>query len=162
VSLIGDAALGLQMESSYPIEVYRLRQRGVHLAEVSCFATRSTGLLPSESFDTFVNVVAFTIQLARHRRVEQLLIAVHPDHEPFYRRLLGFRRFGGERSYPAVRGNLAVACMHDFAKLDRDRYPLYDLVYEVPYPMDEPIPLSAREREYFRHMLERESTRIAA
>jgi N-acyl amino acid synthase FeeM len=154
VSLIRDGKLGLQMEAIYGPEVNRLRHQGHRLAEVSCLATRAMELPPSEMFDIFVNVVAFTIQLARYQRVQQLLIAVHPDHEPFYRRLLGFRKIGPEKSYPAVRDNLAVACCHDFAQLDRKRYPLYDLVYDVSYTGLDTQRMSHAERNYFRAIVD--------
>lgn len=156
VSLIRDAELGLQMESIYGPEIARLRRSGQRLAEVSCFATQSCLLLPSEMLDVFLNLVAFTVQLARHHHVDQLVIAVHPAHEAFYRRLLGFRRIGPERCYPAVCDNLAVACGHEFARLDRQRYALYDLVYEVSYAPAELVgrPMGRAERRYFRGLIE--------
>jgi hypothetical protein len=155
VSLILDAKFGLQMETIYSPEVASLRKRGLRLAEVSCLAS-SRDLIPSDMFDIFVNVVAFTIQLARYRRVQQLLIAIHPDHEPFYRRLLGFRKIGSDRCYPAVRGNLAVACAHEFALLDRQPYPLHDVIYEVSYSSKamQSQPIGPIEREYFLRLID--------
>jgi hypothetical protein len=99
----------------------------------------------------FINLSALVIQHARRNGMDQLLIVVHPRHEQFYGRLLGFHRIGGERSYPMVCDKPAVACSHEFVRLDQQRYPLYDQIYGIPYAPWELMPQSMLpdELEYF-------------
>ncbi len=84
-------------------------------------------------------MISLTLQTARRRGVDRLLLAVHPRHAKVYQRLFGCVRCSDVREYAAVRGNPAVLCMHDFAALDRTRYPLFGQVYGpryTPWQMD--------------------------
>jgi hypothetical protein len=149
VSLISDGALGLPMESIYPSEVCQLRSQGYSLAEVSCLADRRRHL--TRTIPVFVNLNALLVQYARHHGIEKLLIAVHPRHERFYQRLLGFTRIGDEKSYPSVCDRPAVAACHDFIQLDKLRYSLYDRIYGYAYQKWEldRQPMSEADREFF-------------
>jgi hypothetical protein len=131
MTLIQDSGLGLPLEAVYRHEVLELRASGLRLAEVSSLADRPEALSRSRMFQVFVNLVGLLIRHARNQGVEQLLIAVHPRHEFFYKHFLGCERFGGVRAYPAVHNHLAVACRHDFVKLDESPYPLYEQIYEL-------------------------------
>lgn len=148
---ITDDALGLPADSIYESEFARLRGKGVCLAEISCLASRDGYFSQNKMFDVFVNLVALLFQSARASGVEQLVIAVHPRHGRFYQRLLGFRQIGELRSYESVRGNPAVALAHNFSRLDRAPYRLYDRIYGTTFHGWEllPQPISAVDRNYF-------------
>ena len=107
LSLIGDGDLGIPMESIYAKEVSQLRDQQICFGEVSCLADRREYV--ADFLPVFVNLSALVIQHARHNNMDQLLIVVHPRHERFYGRLLGFERIGNERSYPSVCDKPAVA-----------------------------------------------------
>ena len=81
-----------------------------------------------------------------------MLVAVHPKHEAFYRRLFGFRQIGKLKSYPTVGDRPAVAAAHDFARMDVERYQMYDQVYATRYSAWEllPRPMLEGDRRYFR------------
>jgi N-acyl amino acid synthase FeeM len=149
LSLIGDGEFGVPMESIYCDEVGKLRQQGNYFGEVSCLADRRQHL--PDFMPVFVNLSGLLIQHARHNGMDQLLIVVHPRHERFYGRMLGFERMAGERTYPTVCDKLAVACSHDFGRLDRLNYPLYDQIYGVTYSPWQlmPQPMLVDDREYF-------------
>jgi hypothetical protein len=93
------------MEHLYPEEVARRRAQGGLVAEASCLAERltATGAVSR----TAMEIIRFTLQCAVLRGVSELLIAVHPDHAKFYRRL-GWMAIGEERTYGAVCDNPAV------------------------------------------------------
>jgi hypothetical protein len=84
------------------------------------------------------------------------LLAVHPRHERYYSRVFGCKRIGDVKSYPSVLDNLAVACSHDFDRLDVERYPLYDRVYGTAYPPRklQRRPMLEPERQHFRPVTE--------
>jgi hypothetical protein len=149
VSLVCDGELGLPMEGIYGDEVDRLRRDGFHVAEVSALADRRRQL--SRTLPVFVPLMRLMVQTARHRGVDQLLVAVHPRHARFYQRFLSFDPVGGEKSYPLVRNNPAVALMLDFAKLDRERPVNYDTFFGAPLPAHQLAkqPLSEEDRWFF-------------
>jgi hypothetical protein len=150
LSLIGDGEMGIPMESIYGEEVREMRDRHVHFGEVSCLADRRHDVV--DFLPVFVSLSGLAVQHARHNGMDQLLIVVHPRHERFYGRLLGFERIGGEKSYPSVCDKPAVACNHQFDRLDQERYPLYDQIYGARYSPWEllPQPIWGADREYFR------------
>jgi N-acyl amino acid synthase FeeM len=150
LSLIGDGELGIPMEAIYADEVNELRNQGVHFAEVSCLADKRSHQI--RQLPVLTRLISLMLQYARYNRLDQVLLAVHPSHERYYNRFFGCRRFGELRSYPSVLGNPAVACTHEFARLDEQRYPMYDKVYGFLYS---PIqlqrqPMLQAEREHFR------------
>jgi N-acyl amino acid synthase FeeM len=154
LSLIGDGEHGVPMESIYPEEIQQLRDRNVQFGEVSCLADRRQYV--ADFLPVFVNLSGLVMQHARYNGIKQLLIVVHPRHERFYGRLLGFERIGSEKSYPSVCDKPAVACKHQFDRLDQRRYPLYDQIYGATYSAWEllPQPMLAADRDYFRPAME--------
>ena len=133
LTLVRDAEFGLPLDSLFADEVDDMRARGVRLAEVSCLATRGDLLDKKARFEMFVRMISLTLQTARRRGVQRLLLAVHPRHAKVYQRLFGCVRCSDVKEYAAVQGNPAVLCMHDFAALDRTRYPLFDQIYGPNY-----------------------------
>jgi hypothetical protein len=149
VSLVCDGELGLPMEGIYGDEVHRLRQQGFHVAEVSALADRRRQM--SRTLPVFVPLMRLMVQTARRRGVDQLLVAVHPRHARFYQRFLSFDPVGGEKSYPQVRNNPAVALTLDFAKLDQLHPVNYDTFFGAPVPEYQLVrhPLSEEDRWFF-------------
>jgi hypothetical protein len=114
-----DSRIGLPMDAAYPRELAALRAPGRRLAEVGALsvapAHRRTGLVH------LVNKLM--MRVAREcLAVDDLVIAVHPRAEDFYRGALLFERVGAPRVYPGLTAQaLAVALKLDLATL-RARY----------------------------------------
>ena len=105
MSVVRDGELGLPMESVYPEEVAGLRLRKLTLAEVSCLAETHDSAANAQS--ARFQLMPLVAQLACHRGVDQLLIAVHPRHARFYQRFMGFDVLGEERRYEQASGKPA-------------------------------------------------------
>jgi hypothetical protein len=153
-TLVGDGDLGLPIESVYGEEVARLRQRGVRCAEVSCLADRRKQL-NGEFFSCFIELSRMVVQYSHRRGLDGLLVAAHPKHGRFYRRLMGFTAVGGEKSYPAVRNRPAVALYLDFAGLPKTRPDCHKLFFDNPFPSWQlrSRPISKTERSHFEPMI---------
>jgi hypothetical protein len=150
-TLICDDTLGLPLETLYPTEISQRRSRDRYLAEVSCLASLDGYFDQQKMIDLFLRLLSLLIQSARANGVDQLVVAVHPRHARFYQRLMGCRQFGDLKPYECVRGNPAVALDHDFARLDREPYPLYDRIYRDRFAAWELAhqPMPEDDREYF-------------
>lgn len=155
VSLVGDGDLGLPMESLFPQEVDNMRLQGIRMAEVSCLASSIDPEKKRLRFDTLVGMISLLIQTARNRGIDRLMLAVHPKHAKVYERLFGCVRCSDVKEYAAVRGNPAVLCYHDFAELDKKRYPLYDQIYGPVYAPWQiaGAPMSKAEKIFFESFL---------
>ncbi len=139
VSLVRDAEFGLPLDSLFADEVDQMRADGIRLAEVSCLACDGESSNKQQRFEMLVKMISLTLQTARRRGVERLLLAVHPRHAKVYQRLFGCVPCSDVKQYAAVQGNPAVLCMHDFKHLDRTGYPLYHQIYHpryAPWQMD--------------------------
>lgn len=117
VALIADTALQLPCDELYGAELAAFRAGGRRLAEVSALAVgeawRGPGLAVMRALVRAVGVYGREIA-----RVDDLCIAVHPRHAPFYERRLRFERFGGLKRYDAVNGAPAVGLRLDLHGLD--------------------------------------------
>jgi len=132
VTLVRDGELGLPMEAVYEREVSRRRAEGLRLAEVSCLADRHQDL--RRSLPAVIRLMGLMAQYAVRRGVDQLLIAVHPRHAPFYRRFTAFVPFGGMRTYGAVCDKPAVALALDLNRAPTDHARLYKRFLGNPFP----------------------------
>ncbi len=94
-----DRVEGLLADHLYPTEVQRLRTEGRRLCEMVRFAVE--GSVNCTHLFAALFHVAF-IFAYRLNECSDLLIEVNPRHVPFYRRLLNFQPFGGERINPRV------------------------------------------------------------
>jgi len=155
VTLVRDGLYGLPLESLFEDEVERMRSQGIRLAEVSCLAHSNEEIDSRERFNTFVRGISLLLQTARRRKVDQLLLAVHPRHAKVYERLFGCERCSDTKEYAAVKGNPAIMCKHDFAKLDQTGYPLFKQMDGKPYDpwqMDG-TKMSDIEKHYFEQFI---------
>jgi hypothetical protein len=149
-TLVRDGQLGLSVASLFPDEVEAMRSAGIKLAEVSCVAS-GRGESKKQRFETLVKMFSLTAQVARRRRVDRLLLAVHPRHARVYQRLFGCVPCSDVKQYATVQGSPAVLCTHDFAQRDLQRYPLYDQIYGdrfYPWQLDG-TRMSEDEKRYF-------------
>lgn len=109
ISLIEDSSRGLPMDVQYHFELESLRQRGKKLAEVSQFAVRRD--LREDSTPRMSGVARLQVSgalfsaILRHalaRKIDSLVISVHPKHDEFYTQV-GFSSLGGVKTYEVVR-----------------------------------------------------------
>ncbi len=151
VTLVRDGLHGMPADSLFADQIDPMRADGIRLAEVSCMASSCGDENKKQRFETLVKMMSLTSQAARRRGVDRLLLAVHPRHAKIYQRLFGCVPCSDVQEYVAVQGNPAVLCMHDFAQLDEQRYPLYDQIWGErcqPWQLDG-VHMSAEEKQYF-------------
>jgi hypothetical protein len=112
LSLVRDSRRGLPADALYRSELAALRAGGRRLAEVGALAVdrrwRGAALGLMRPLVQLLGVYARDVG-----GVDELCIAVHPRHAPFYERNFGFTRFGAEKAYGAVRGAPAVGLRLD-------------------------------------------------
>jgi hypothetical protein len=90
-------------------------------------------------------------QYAKHHKIDELLIAVHPKHVAFYKNYWGFDTIGGQRDYPQVCGNPAVALCLNLHGLEARMPKQYKYIFGDPLPkcMLEIHPMPWFELSYF-------------
>lgn len=112
LSLLRDSTRGLPADALYRAELEALRAAGRRVAEVSALAVdprwRGAALSLVRPLVQLIGVYARDIE-----GVDELCIAVHPRHAPFYEGQFGFARFGAEKPYAAVAGAPAVGLRLD-------------------------------------------------
>jgi hypothetical protein len=152
LTLISDDFVGLPMQSIYEDELNERRQAGIYLAEVSCLASRTEYFPGNRMLDVFVQLLGLACQYSQLNNIDRLVIAIHPRHFRFYRRLLGITQIGGLKEYASVRNHPALAGEHDFARCEIERYPLYEQIYGYRFQRWELLrqPMLDDDREYFR------------
>lgn len=151
VTLITDDVAGLPMDEIFPEELDELREQGGCVAEMSCLAGDEDAFEGREGYKVYTNLISLALQFARQNGVDRLLLAVHPRHARFYDRFFGCEPIGETKAYAAVQDNPAVPCVHDFAKLDKRGYKLFDQMYSIPFYSWELTrqPMSQMDRTYF-------------
>ena len=131
LSLLPDSTRGLPVDALYRAELAALRASGRRLAEVGALAVgrpwRGAALALVRPLVQLVGIYARDL-----RGVDELCIAVHPRHAPFYERGFGFTRFGAEKAYGAVKGAPAVGL-----RLDLHRPPVAGALSGVLFPPNE-------------------------
>ncbi|MDM4018342.1 N-acyl amino acid synthase FeeM domain-containing protein [Roseiconus lacunae] len=159
VTLVRDGIEGLPAESLFNEEIVAMRNEGLRLAEVSCVASAVPENDRRKCMEKLVAMIGLAIHTARRRKVDRLLLAVHPRHAKVYRRMFGCVACSDVRDYAAVEGNPAVLCMHDFKRLDETGYSLYEKIYGTQYrPWQfDGTKMTAPERAYFREQVSAEA-----
>ncbi len=149
VNLVPNDALGLPMESIYPREVTQRRRQGHRLAEVTCLADRPSPF--RDSFPVFLKLCRLMVQYACRQQIDQILVAVHPRHVGFYRRMLRFELIGNQRDYPMVQNRPAVPLVLDFAALKVAHPESYDAFFGERLSDDllRPQPITPEQCNYF-------------
>ena len=123
MSLVADSEFGLPMDQVYRAQTDRLRREGRRLVEAIRFAnhTLDSHIRPSS---VLLLLMKRVYDYALHvLDADDICIAVHPRHRPFYERSLLFRSFGPVREYPSVNGNESVAMRVDLNTIrERSRH----------------------------------------
>lgn len=120
-TMVGDNASGLHLETTFPAEVERLRQAGSRLAEVTCLCIEPE--ISISSREVLFELTKFAVHHSFLRGYDDVLLAVHPRHYPFYWRTLRATKISDCRPYAAVSGNPAVCCQIHMASLKRSMSP---------------------------------------
>jgi hypothetical protein len=156
ISLVRDGVLGLPMESIYPDELKERRRAGVRMAEASCLADRRQS--QDRFFGIFCEMNRIMVQLADREGYDQLLIAVHPRHARMYCRAMAFAQVGGNKPYPSVNGNPAVALCLDFHFVKTRRPAIWARFVgeSLPESVLQSCPLSGEDRAHFKDLCHRE------
>jgi hypothetical protein len=149
LSLVRDSVLGLPLEAIYPVEVARRRATGLHLAEVSCLAHLPEAL--PRFFELFRAITRLIAQLATKLGVDELLVAVHPQHVAIYRRYMSFEPLDGQRDYPTVCSQQAVGLYLNFQRAERESPRNWQRLFgeQVPASLLHSCPISLDDRVYF-------------
>ena len=63
---------------------------------------------PARTAQGLLELMRFSFYYAIHSRCDDVVIGVHPEHAPFYRRIFGFELIGDVRKYPIVKDNPAT------------------------------------------------------
>jgi N-acyl-L-homoserine lactone synthetase len=137
VRLVLDSAGGLPMERVFPDEVRQLREQGCRLAEASTMAVSH----PHQESDCrlWLRLSKVLWQRAAMLQVDDLCIAVTPNHVAFYERLL-FEPMGSPRRYGSLNGILAYplrlraeqARVRHTSSNDRPAAPLREFLLDPP------------------------------
>ena len=114
ITLVADSPLGLPMDDIYKRELDSLRNAGRNVAEIGSFATQR----PFPDRIAVFPMLRPLSPLARSAGIDDICIAVHPRHVPFYQGLLLFEALGGLKSCGRVRGAPAVALRLDLQSLE--------------------------------------------
>jgi hypothetical protein len=153
VTLVEEGNLGLPMESLYGPAIDALRGPDGRLAEVTglahCRSEEWFGVLVVE------RMMSLMVQLADHRKMDRLLIAVNPQHARFYSRI-GFHAFDKVRPYPAVCGKQAIPMQLDLKRVAEDHPAAHRRFFGRPFPAElfRTVPLSSSLVQHFRRVVE--------
>jgi hypothetical protein len=99
-SVFFDSPLGLPLDRVFGDHTDELRCQGRTLAEVGMLADRRKSL--ARSMQQLLEMMRRIFWELRREGTEDLLITVHPRHEKFYAKYLGFESYGQTRTYGAV------------------------------------------------------------
>jgi hypothetical protein len=124
--------LGLPLEAIYPEEIEGLRRRGRRLAELTSLA--DDGLAFREFLPVFVAMIRLVLQGHLRAGGDSWVVAVHPRHGSYYRKVMGLVPLGGRRSYPAVLHAPAEAYLGDLAIVEANAPAMFARVFGEPLP----------------------------
>lgn len=153
-SMVGDNELGLHLEGTFASEVEQLRQKGSRLAEVTCLCTEPEIHISSRA--VLFELTKFAVHHSFLRGYDDVLLAVHPHHYPFYWRTLRATQISPCRPYAAVSGSPAVCCRINMAALEQSMAPRMRRYYfgEVkPREHYDGPPVSQADHEEFCRLL---------
>jgi hypothetical protein len=133
LTIVGDNALGLELERTYPREVQSLRDQRRNVAEITCLAIQAPRELRSTA--VFFALTRFMIHYAYWRGFDDLLIAVHPRHHRFYWRHFRVSPIGPCRPHECVNGSPSICCRIDLHHLRRNVDPdLWQQYFSLEFP----------------------------
>jgi UDP:flavonoid glycosyltransferase YjiC (YdhE family) len=110
MSLVEDSPLGLPLDELYDQEIASLRRRRRRLAEIGALAVENSAR--ARGLTLMMNSLLMRWALF-YRRLDDLLLTVHPKSADLYRTLYLCEPLGGERRYEKLRGAPAVLLRMD-------------------------------------------------
>ncbi len=147
VTIVGDNALGIPMESAFSPEIALLRSEGRRVAEISALAIQ----IPrgNSSTEVLFGLIRFAVQYSCWRGFHDMLFSVHPRHRRFYERLFQASPLGSCRPHQSVRGNPALAYRVDLERIDR--LPVYRQYFAEAIAAEQFLqpPMHPEDHRYF-------------
>ena len=112
ISAIGDNPLGLPLDTVFPEELSKIRDKGGKLVEIGLFADRRDVLgQTGRTFHALFELMRYTFYYGRHIGATDYLCGIPPKRARLYQRTFGFFPVGEVKSYATVEGN-PVQLMH--------------------------------------------------
>ena len=103
LTLVPDTELlGLPMESIYGAEIDRLRRKGRRLAEFTSLAVQ--GLSLREFTQAFNTLIKLAMQYHIRQGGDTWVMALHPRHQNYYRKVFGCAPLGSQQVVPGGHG----------------------------------------------------------
>lgn len=151
-TLYGDGYLGLPSESTFPMEVARLRSAGSGIGELGSLASNRNA--PLGWREAFAEMSRWIAQVAHARRIKTLITAVSPAQQKAFRRLLGFRVISQPQTACHLQGRLVVGMTLDLDQLVSR--PIYRHCHQSPLPerLLQPYRWDSETRNHFRRIVE--------
>lgn len=134
LSLMPDSPAGLPLDDRCPGQVDRLRARGLHVAEVGCFADRRQER--GKSMGNFCSLLRFVAQYAVVQGIDSLVIAGQRRRARFLKNYLGFKEeLTTERSESlASDAPAAVVLLLEFERLKLESPQTYQAYFGQSVP----------------------------
>ena len=112
ISAIGDNPLGLPLDTVFPEELSKIRDKGGKLVEIGLFADRRDVLgQTGRTFHALFELMRYTFYYGRYMGATDYLCGIPPKRARLYQRTFGFFPVGEVKSYATVEGN-PVQLMH--------------------------------------------------
>ena len=112
ISAIGDGPLGLPLDTAFPDELNKIRDKGGTLLEIGLFADRRDVMgQTGRTFHALFELMRYTFHFGLHTGVTDFLCGIPPKRARLYQRTFGFFPVGEVKSYSTVEGN-PVQLMH--------------------------------------------------
>ncbi len=154
VSLVRDAPdHGVPMESAYGDTIRRLRGDAVPFAEVCSLSVQSP---PGESTgNIFGQLTRLMMFHARHVGLDTLVAVVHPRHQKFYQRAMGFQTIGGVKRYLQAAGRPGVPILGSVNDRSAYRSRWQRFYFDGDFSDDDLAPnhLALSDRTFFRQFV---------
>ncbi len=124
MSLFPDSELCLPMDSLYKKELDKLRRRGRFIAEVGTLASSPKVRVGLQQLPMMMNNIMHRYA-SQHLGVDDLVLAVNPNHELVYRHLILCGRIGRNKPYDKVNGHIAVPLRLNVRRCEKDYHHKY-------------------------------------
>lgn len=123
VSLVEDTPLGIPMEKTHPEEIAAVRATGRRFAEVGTLAVTPEGRGRLVSLQLYNTMYRWA---RRHRGIDDLVIAVHPRINKFFKDVLMFEQLGRVRAYRDLHSAKSTPLRLDLTTVGERYRPIYN------------------------------------
>jgi len=134
-SLIRDGLFGIPAETAYPDEIRDWRKQKRVFGEIACLAMEAT---EQNELRMLLGLLRLAVQYARFtEHLDDVFLAVHPRHVPFYQRVLGFEAVGDIRHYPGMTHLPMVLLVLDMTVLKTKHPRAHELLFGNRFPPEQ-------------------------